>query len=828
MTYRRENVLFRSISIVGAIVVAGGLALPHAYGQDFLYNRAAFTVGHYASSVVAADFNHDQKLDLAVANSADNSISVVLGSNTFGPKRDYAVGNLPMDVVAADFNGDKNIDLAVVNTNSNSISILLGNGDGTFQMHTDYSTGNYPLAVVIADFNGDKNMDLAVVNENDSTVSILLGNGDGSFQARMDIPVDTTPTALGSGDFNGDHKTDLITSNVGNGTVTVLISHGNGTFTRLDSPSGASLTPFTSTLAVGDFNRDGKLDVVISSEFFSPNLLLGNGNGSFQAPSPIPNPSGLNIGAILAGKFNGDGLLDIACATPDGLTIIPGNGNGTFQQAISSPFGGAMSSLAVGDFNGDGKLDFSVTDSYLNTVDVLLGNGKGTFGGMSNVHVAPGPAGPAGAVVADFNGDGKLDLAVAEMNSPHGHLSIQLGKGNGTFATPKVSPLGSPNLGFMTNGDFNGDGKVDLLIRDSNGFEILLGNADGTFLAPVSTALAYTALSVTVGDLDGDGKSDVVVTTNGVPPAGPTLNIYLSNGDGTFRTGADYAVQFYSSVVAADMNHDGKADLIVKGTGVQVYLGNGDGTLKSPIAGPTGTFTSDMAIADFNDDGKLDLAVGTYSGLAFMAGNGDGTLKLPVYSNPAFSFTGRLVPGDATGDSKLDLFSTAPSDTSFAGPVVMVGNGDGTFQAPAGYGLPGAFGNPVVVGDFNSDGISDFAVPSIGGANGTLLSLYLSTPVPNLFPTTLNFGKQVVGTTSSSRTATVTNVGNAPLIATSVTISGDFHLVQSCVGKLAVDHSCSLDVTFRPTVIGKRTGTVTIKDNAGTKQQIVHLTGVGQ
>jgi len=393
MTYQWRP-FARRVLISSGIAVAGFVAPARA--QNFLYNRAGFTIGHYPSAVAVADFNHDQKLDLAVANSADNTVSVLLGTNTFGPKADYVVGSLPVALVAGDFNGDKNVDLAVVNENSNTVSILLGKGDGTFQMRTDYSTGNGPVAIVVADFNGDKKMDLAVVNENDSTVSILLGNGDGSFQPPTDVPVDTTPTTLASGDFNGDRKIDLISSNVGNGTVTVLLSHGNGTFSRVDSPSGASLTPITSTLAVGDFNRDGKTDVIVSSELSSLNLLLGNGNGSFHAPSPIPNTSGLNVGAMRVGRFNGDTFLDIACATSNGLAILPGNGNGTFQQPIISAFGGAITSMAAADFNGDGRLDFALADSYLSTVDVLLGNGKGVYGGMSTVNLAPGPGGPTG------------------------------------------------------------------------------------------------------------------------------------------------------------------------------------------------------------------------------------------------------------------------------------------------------------------------------------------------------------------------------------------------------------------------------------------------
>jgi hypothetical protein len=416
---RIPQMLSVALTSLGAFTA---FCLPAARAQSYLYNRADFPTGQGPSAVVAADFNGDGRQDLAVANNADNSISILLGQPdaSFAPKVDYDAGVVPWALAAADFNGDGMLDLVSVNAGGRSVSILLGNGDGTFQTNSDYSVGNDPVAVVGADFNGDQKTDLAVLNQGDSTVSILLGVGDGTFEVQGAIAVDSNPVAMAAGDFNVDGKPDLITANNNrnaaggfDGTISVLLGVGDGTFDRADQDAGYSPGP----LAVGVFNSEGKLDVVVASSGSGASVLFGNGDGTFQDPVALPlGLSILGLSSIAAGDFNHDGRFDLAFASgsspPSPLVILLGNGDGTFQAPLSSPTRAAVTAMAWGDFNSDGAVDVALANLYPNSVSVLLGNGDATFGKQTDAELTSSAAlEPGPLLVADFDGDGNLDAA---------------------------------------------------------------------------------------------------------------------------------------------------------------------------------------------------------------------------------------------------------------------------------------------------------------------------------------------------------------------------------------------------------------------------------
>lgn len=463
----------RRISLECLVAVVGLVTFAtNAPAQTYAFNQAGFSTGASPVAVAAGDFNGDGKLDLATANSGDNTVSILIGmpDGTFALHVDYTVGTFPSAITTGDFNGDGKLDLAVTNDVDGTVSILLGNGGGTFQVAGHYQTGASPASIASGDFNADGNLDLAVANSGSNSVSILLGKGDGSFAAPVDYAVGSVPISIVAGDFNHDGKLDLAIANNGDGTASVLLGNGSGTFRPAINSNASSFYATVTSMAAADFNGDGKLDLVVGGTAIS--ILLGNGDGSFQAPVGV---SGSGCSAPVAvGDFNRDGKADVVTspgAYGNPVAALLGNGDGTFQ-LVPALYGESCiflgpflpPSLAVGDFNGDGGLDVAVTNASSNTLSVILGDFDGTFGEQ---RTAPGFGVFAGGwdhyyefgtmAAGDFKGDGNLDLAVGfscpDIGCSNGSngVSILLGQGDGTFPqgeayTLSTAPFLSPPL----------------------------------------------------------------------------------------------------------------------------------------------------------------------------------------------------------------------------------------------------------------------------------------------------------------------------------------------------------------------------------------------
>ena len=385
-------------------------------------------------------------------------------------------------VAVADVNGDRKMDLLVANAicapsgcATGSVGVLLGNGDGTFQPAVTYDSGGFSAeSLAVADINGDGEPDLLVANTCvsdgacvDGSVGVLLGNGDGTFQTAKSYGSDGTgASSIAVKDVNGDGKPDLVVANAcGNdgeygcmiGSLGVLLGNGNGTFRAAVNYASGGYE--ADAVAVGDVNGDGNPDLVVANQCGNSGncdgvvgVLLGNGDGPFQ-PVVTYDSGGYDAESVAVADVNGDGKPDLVvanlcassvCTNGGVVGVLLGNGNGTFQTPMSYGSGGQdAESVAVADLNGDGKLDLVVANGNGN-VGVLLGNGDGTFQGPMNY--GSGGASASSVVVADVNGDGKPDLVVANhcasSNCADGSVGVLLGNGDGTFQAAVSYRLG--------------------------------------------------------------------------------------------------------------------------------------------------------------------------------------------------------------------------------------------------------------------------------------------------------------------------------------------------------------------------------------------------
>jgi hypothetical protein len=348
----------RIASLLMIAAFCGGLQRI-AFARGFK-TTAKYMVQSFPESVAVGDFNGDHKLDIVTVYQTSDvgfggfDLLKGNGDGTFQPPIRNNIGIFKgSQIVAADFNNDGKLDVAIVSEGDKVVWIILGNGDGTFQTQTNIPLNDSPVGFTVGDVNNDGILDVAVANLF-TGLQIALGNGDGTFQAPVDYAAGLFPAAVTLADLNHDGKLDAVVTNTGDSTLSVFLGNGNGTF----QPMTTVMTGGPIATAAADFNGDGKLDLAVADGgTASIGILLGNGDGTFQPEMSFPGGGG----GVLVGDFNLDGHVDVVSLGGGEVVVFGGNGDGTLRPAVMFGVGGSGSSAVAADVNGDGALDLVVT-----------------------------------------------------------------------------------------------------------------------------------------------------------------------------------------------------------------------------------------------------------------------------------------------------------------------------------------------------------------------------------------------------------------------------------------------------------------------------------
>ena len=747
--------------------------------------------------LVVADLNGDGKPDVVTRNANSNEIVVGLsnGNGTFtNTYYTLTSAGSPNTVYVQDIDGDGKPDIIVFN--NGTIEIIFGDGvwtaggtSGTRQVFTGFNNGQQ---IAFADINGDGKLDFAVANYGNSTVNVYLNCGSASsvsykgsttacttgqtvfnYYATQTYSV-SQPYGVAFVDLNGDSKLDLAVTTWSNKGFSVFNGLGDGSFATSASwnysgfVSGGQAGAIRSTL---DLNGDGKPDLLIEGSD-GAYVLYGNGSAAISGFSQLLSGDIGSNAVAAAGDINGDGCPDIVTvmtnASRFSTQIFYNNCAGQFVNRRVINNGYQMTGVGLGKFTGGTRPDLITVSSYfagkfLVYPNNMTANAFYSASVFGSSYPTTGPffygmppnwdaavSGPP--LVGDLNNDGYLDFIF----KLQGAATVYLGGAGGTFTpSPYIAETGEAgqNWSFsrqMVLSDLNADGKLDLVSGNWNGggtssVGISLGNGDGsfgsasTFFADANGCTSYLGVrSIAVGDLNKDGKQDLVVG-HGCNSAA-RISIFFGNGDGTFNlnpTILNATQNYVQTVVVKDVDGDGNPDIVV-GTNngyIQIYRGKGDGTFYSPNAYSTGLGNVEIGtvdVVDLNNDGYFDYLVSSVgaSTWGYLLGGPNGTVTgsgvnfagPALYSSQGFQM---VRPVDWDDDGFMDVLAWKYQ----YGYLFYKGNGS-TFTMPTvAYQLQNtnsnSYANPVIA-DFNGDGLPDFLSASIDGSAPTSVGLSLN------------------------------------------------------------------------------------------------------
>jgi len=626
-----------------------------------LASAISSSIGGEPTAPRVGDFRGDGITDLVTVDPSQDTVTVLLGNGdgTFKSPVSYPAGPGASAVAVVALTSNHIQDLVVADygtngvANSGGVSVLMGNGDGTFQKAVFTPTGSQPLFIAARDFNGDGNMDIALAADylanftTGGSVDILLGNGAGGFDPVVHYPIPALPNSMAVGDFNGDGHLDLAVAGAGAGNLSLVEGEGNGTFLAPINFTLSTITPVSLTAA--DFNGDGKTDLaMIDVTTGLVDVALSNGNGTFQAPVAY------NLGPatrVVAADATGDGIPDLLVVgggVTGVLTIAAGNGNGTFQPAVQYGAGvNQPDGIALGNFAGNGQISLAATSSTTGAVGVLLS-------------LAPAKIQFSAATYSVSEGAGSETITVTRTGSSSGAASVEYATSDGTAKAGTNYQAASGSLVWadgdsapkvftiplIDNGQPGSNLTVNLTLSSPGGDATLVGQTTAQLLILND----HYRMDKLVGE---DAQSGQWYLTQ------PGTNGVTSTVQGAWAPGTGSLT--WVDVMTGDFNGDGHSDLVgmVQQTGqwwVSLSTATGFVTTLWAQWAPSVSWV-DVKVGDFNGDGKDDiLAMNAATGqwwVGVSTGTHFTTSLWATWSTAATWVNVRV--GDLTGDGKMDI-----------------------------------------------------------------------------------------------------------------------------------------------------------------------------
>ena len=723
----RTNSLAASITAVSIVA----FATTTVSAQQLVFQaRTEVPLIDAPRAIAAADVTGDGWVDLILAGTGRGSVSIYPSHGAedgdegqrFRPARDYVLGGGPFDLALGDLNRDGHLDIAVANADSDTINILINSGAGLFPTRVDLPMPGNPRGIALGDFNRDGILDLAVTRFATAQLDIIFGAGDGTFPTHRTHQAPVNPQGMAVADFNRDGWPDVAVASA-SGVIRIYETFATGAVIRDVQPTGLGWN----VIAARDLDRDGRVDLAVASTGGSVVYLLYNRASGWTSSPAVPvasSPRGIAIADL-----NQDGTPEVVTAgrAESNVTVITRATGGVLSTSTFASGSGART-VTLADFDRNGRIGIATANEFGRSATVL--------GNLTDVGPEPAYAFESGEQfdwfgtvfdAGDFNENGIPDF---------------LGSNRVVLDGTSSQPIDSSNVyargGFVV--DVNRDGHDDVVLSGRFGVETYLGNGRGAFTKGPTTVMPTLSWTLARAEINRDGRVDLAVLTIDANAKTSMLEGYVGQGNGGFVRASSRSVTYNAGTpYLVDLNRDGFSDVVRSSDqGVTVMLADGAGGWKEPVAFQPGVARGGVAFGDFTGDGIPDIVMGDrelqswggYSSvpkISVARGVGDGTFEfLRQYDlsiEGVYDWLSSVQLTDLNLDGALDILSNNGH--------LLKGNGSGDFQAPDRFAIFGT----AVVADINRDGLPDLVgVTSRHDTPGALLNTR-RVPSQNRAPT---------------------------------------------------------------------------------------------